>query len=356
MAGARTAAENAAWAAGVLAPSAEAFLERFGTEEACEAHMLRLRYPGGFECERCGGRELARVGGRREFRCRGCGMQLSATSGTAIASTKLPLTKWFRAAWMVARDPRGASAQAVARECGVSDATGLAMLRRLRAAMGLAMSICRVGGDWVEVDGAHVRCGNDGTAAVGSGPGRTDAPVLVAVSGSRMAIRATSDLTGGTVEAFAAAHVSRGHPVRCDEARAHGSLAGGWDARPARSAAGGDTEASLPAVHHAISNLKAWLVGTFHGVSVGRLQEYADEFSWRYCHRGDDAFAALLLELARWPRVPLSGIREVRRAMGPHPYEREPGWKHNWRLRDRWEAAQAAACAAKTGVPATGVV
>jgi hypothetical protein len=82
----------------------------------------------------------------------------------------VPLTKWFRAAYMVCSDPRGASAQAVARECGVSDPTGTAMLRRLRAAMGFAMRLCRVGGDWVEVDGASVPCGNAGSARhAGSG-------------------------------------------------------------------------------------------------------------------------------------------------------------------------------------------
>ncbi|MBR3314758.1 MAG: transposase [Atopobiaceae bacterium] len=55
---------------------------KFGSEEACEAHMVSLRWPGGLECPRCR-------------------WQLSATSGTAIAHTRLPLAKWFRAAYMV---------------------------------------------------------------------------------------------------------------------------------------------------------------------------------------------------------------------------------------------------------------
>ena len=41
---------------------------RFGSEEACELHMLSLRWPGGFECPGCGHRSHARVPGRREFR------------------------------------------------------------------------------------------------------------------------------------------------------------------------------------------------------------------------------------------------------------------------------------------------
>ena len=107
---ARTAAQNAPRG---IAPNMALLVERFGAEGACEAHMLSLRWPGGFECPRCGHGSYARVSGRREFRCEGCGWQFSATSGTAIAHTKVPLTKWFRAAFMVCSDARGASAQAV---------------------------------------------------------------------------------------------------------------------------------------------------------------------------------------------------------------------------------------------------
>ncbi len=337
---ARTAAENAWWADGKLAASWADFDERFGDELSCEEHLLSLKYPNGFECPRCGGRELRKVGGgRREWRCAGCGKQLSATVGTALEGTKLPLTKWFRAIRMVTMDTRGASAQAVARECGVSDATGTSMLRRIRTAMGTSMAICKVGGEWVEVDGAHVACGNyDGSGVRRPGSGMTDAPVLVAVSDSRCAIRACSDSNGSTMDEFASAHVSRQSEVRCDDHGANIALACGWGATVRASAADGDSEASLPAVHHVISNFKAWLAGTFHGVSVGRLQEYCDEFSWRYCHRAGDAFADLLSDLARWPHVALSEIRSCRVTMPAHEPPVESGHEHNRKILAKWRA------------------
>jgi transposase-like protein len=171
---ARTAAQNAP--RGIAGNMAE-LIGRFGTEEACEAHMVALRWPDGFECPRCGCRSYARVAGRREFRCGGCSWQFSATSGTLLAHTRLPLTKWFRAAFMVCSDARGASAQAVARECGVSDLTAHAMLRRLRSAMGWAMRLCVVEGAWVEADAASVPCASSPARVYA--PGR--APVMVAV-------------------------------------------------------------------------------------------------------------------------------------------------------------------------------
>jgi len=41
----------------------------------------------------------------------------------------------------------------------------------------------------------------------------------------------------------------------------------------------------LPKVHIAIGNLKAFLNGTFHGVSHRYLQEYLDEFCYRFNRR-----------------------------------------------------------------------
>ena len=41
----------------------------------------------------------------------------------------------------------------------------------------------------------------------------------------------------------------------------------------------------LPWVHIAIGNLKTFLLGTFHGVSGKYLQEYLDEFCYRFNRR-----------------------------------------------------------------------
>ena len=41
----------------------------------------------------------------------------------------------------------------------------------------------------------------------------------------------------------------------------------------------------LPTVHTIISNLKRYLLGTYHGVSSTYLQEYIDEFVFRFICR-----------------------------------------------------------------------
>src|SRR5262249_21790556 len=44
-------------------------------------------------------------------------------------------------------------------------------------------------------------------------------------------------------------------------------------------------EKLLPRIHRVFGNLKAWLVGTHHGVSHAHLQVYLDEFTFRFNRR-----------------------------------------------------------------------
>jgi hypothetical protein len=73
---------------------------RFGSEQACWDYLLKLRWPEGFVCPRCGGR-TAWSTTRRLLVCSGCQHQASVTAGTIFQDTRKPLTLWFRAMWWV---------------------------------------------------------------------------------------------------------------------------------------------------------------------------------------------------------------------------------------------------------------
>ena len=60
----------------------------------------------------------------------------------------------------------------------------------------------------------------------------------------------------------------------------------------------GDSEATLPTCHHVISNFKAFVLDTFHGVSRTRFQGLCDKFAWRYSHRGRGGRSTTLLRRA----------------------------------------------------------
>ena len=91
---------------------------RFSTEEACREYLLKLRWPEGFVCPRCG-IQSSWASKRNLLLCADCGYQASVTAGTIFQDTRKPLTLWFRAAWWVTTQKGGASALELQRVLGL---------------------------------------------------------------------------------------------------------------------------------------------------------------------------------------------------------------------------------------------
>ena len=81
--------------------------ERFDSEAACLEAIARHRWRDGFVCPSCG-HDQAWVLQRRCTRsCRRCGHQTSPTAGTIFENTRLPMTKWFAAIYLMTTDKGG---------------------------------------------------------------------------------------------------------------------------------------------------------------------------------------------------------------------------------------------------------
>ena len=85
---------------------------RFASDEACRAYLFDLRWPEGFVCPSCGGREAWPMR-RGLWLCQGCRHQVSVTAGTVFQDSHVPLSTWFRAMWHVTSQKHGASALSV---------------------------------------------------------------------------------------------------------------------------------------------------------------------------------------------------------------------------------------------------
>ena len=108
---------------------------RFGSEQACWDYLVKLRWPEGFMCPRCGGR-TAWTTTRRLFVCATCQHQASVTAGTIFQDRRKPLMLWFRAMWWITAQKHGASALELQRVLGLgSYVTAWTWLHKLRRAM-----------------------------------------------------------------------------------------------------------------------------------------------------------------------------------------------------------------------------
>jgi len=113
------------------------FQRLYATEEQCEAALEKARWSDGFRCPRCGGHEHGLVYGRRlkRYQCRACGHQATLTAGTIMQATKLPLTSWFLAFYMIGQAKTGISSLELSRHLGVNYDTAWLLHNKILRAM-----------------------------------------------------------------------------------------------------------------------------------------------------------------------------------------------------------------------------
>jgi hypothetical protein len=114
-------------------------------------------------------------------------------------------------------------------------------------------------------------------------------PVLVACEAQEeragfVAIQRLTRLNKEAVRAFAGWRLRGSQTVLTDALPALNSLAEAHDHLP-QATPPYLADAWLPWVHIVISHLKRFLLGTFHGVSHTYLQEYLNEFCYRFNRR-----------------------------------------------------------------------
>jgi transposase-like protein len=270
-------------------------LERgFHDEQACAEYLARLRWPNGWRCPRCRGREAWQVR-RNRWRCGHCRYEISVTAGTIFRGSHLPLGTWFRATWYVTNQKNGISALGLQRALGLgSYKTAWAILHKLRRAM------VRPGRDRltgvVEVDETY--WGGEELGVTGRGA-EDKALIIVAAQEGGKGLGRIPDLTRASLHGFIAAAIEPGSTVRTDGLPAYLGLRGYVHERQVqrRQVKG---EYSLPRVHRVVSLLKRWILGTHQGaVGHDQLDAYLDEFTFRFNRRTSASRGKLFYRLAQ---------------------------------------------------------
>ena len=113
------------------------FQGRFATESECAEYLFERRWPEGFVCPGCGdGRAWLLKTKAFTYECAACGRQTSVTAGTIMHGSKLPLTTWFWAAFLMATHSNGISALQLQSQLGLGCyRTAWMLCAKLRRAM-----------------------------------------------------------------------------------------------------------------------------------------------------------------------------------------------------------------------------
>src|SRR5215471_5457420 len=279
------------------------FERQFSTEEACRDYLATLRWPEGFRCPRCGSTRAWSRKARALMECAGCGYQSSITAGTIFDRTRIPLTIWFRAMWLVTNAKNGISALSVQRQLGFKRyETAWTFLHKLRRAM-VRPARDRLHGT-VEVDETYV--GGDEEDVRGR---ETYTKSLVAVAAEqvgdgigRIRLATIPDASGPSLLGFIEEAIAHGSLVHTDCWEGYSGLTTKGYRHHAINIkrSGKHAHEVLPRVHWVASLLKRWLLGTHQGsVRPPHLDYYLDEFTFRFNRRSSRSRGKLFYRLVQ---------------------------------------------------------
>lgn len=131
------------------------FIADYGTEERCATAVESARWPTGFTCPKCGNKRHSSYlrGNVKVFQCSICRKQTTLTEDTVFHSTKLPLTKWFQAMYLLTQTKNNISSLQLKRMIGVSYRTAWLVKHKLMQIMFEQEQTTKLSGR-VEVDDA----------------------------------------------------------------------------------------------------------------------------------------------------------------------------------------------------------
>ena len=272
----------------------------FATEKACADYLRRLRWPVGFRCPACGEGE-AWTNARDLLRCTACRRETSTTAGTIFDGTRKPLRTWFQAMWFVTSQKHGGNALGLQRILGLgSYQTAWAWLHKLRRAM-VRPGRERLRGR-IEVDETYL-----GGPEGGVRGRQTEKKALIVVAAQedgrgigRIRMRAIPDASADSLIPFVEKSIEPGSTIHTDAWLGYVPLERKGYVHEFTFLKGKKEAPSelLPRVHHVVSLLKRWLMGTHHGaVSHEHLDYYLDEFTFRFNRRRSKARGLLFFRL-----------------------------------------------------------
>ena len=267
------------------------FLNRFGTEESCRDYLAAQRWPDGFVCPKCGHKHGCRLFNGL-YQCTHCHRQTSVTAGTVLHHSHVSLSKWFLAFYFVVQDKRGLSTVQLSNQIGVTYKTARSMLRHIRSAMGQQDAAHLLSGV-VEFDDAYF---GGPTAGGKRGRGSEKAKVFVALSldvhgnPQYLKMEVAKNIKQTSVRKFANRTVAASSTIRSDGYRSYIPALKDYDHEYKTY---DPNSVMLHWLHIVVSNAKAFILGTYHGLPKNHLQSYLDEFVFRFSRR---AFGGLLTQ------------------------------------------------------------
>lgn len=284
------------------------FDREFPDDAACLSYLVTKFYPDGIRCPKC--KKVTkhhRLANRVAYSCQFCGHHEYPLKGTIFQGSSTSLRLWFKAIYLMASTRCGISAKQLERETGVTYPTAHRMFKQIRSLLEQGDELL---GGTVEIDETYV----GGKPRLGDIKTRTDrgnwikrkSSVMGLVQrGGKLSAVVVPDSLKSTMLPVIQAKVLPSSLVYTDEFKTYRGLAkeGYQHERINHSEkiyVSGDVHTQTIEGFWAL--LKGGIQGVYHSVSAKHLQDYVDEYVFRYNNReatGRGMFDAFLSRIER---------------------------------------------------------
>lgn len=272
----------------------------FHDEDLAREHLEALRWPDGPYCPHCGSCEGAYAiqTKRRKglYKCKDCKKQYTITVGTVFERSKIPLTKWLMATYLMCSSKKGVSSHQLHRTLGVTYKTAWFMAHRIREGMrddsgGLLGS----GGRIVEVDETFIGAKRPKHKPKKAGGYAHKMKVMALVErGGRVRSFHVPNVKAATLKPIIREQVAREARVMTDEAGQYRGLHKEFaEHNKVNHGIGeyarGDVYTNTLESYFGV--MKRGLNGIFQHVSPQHLQRYCAEFDHRFTYRSANGYS-----------------------------------------------------------------
>jgi transposase-like protein len=265
----------------------------FHDDEKARKYLEKVRWPNGPVCPHCGSVEGAyRLEGKSHrpglLKCKDCREQFSVTVGTVFERSKIPLSKWLMAAYLLCSSKKGISSHQLHRTLGVTYKTAWFLSHRIRHAMSDqgGGSLMGSGGGVVEADETYI--GRKPGKKLKRGTGHKEMVFSLVERGGKVRSKHITGKAFDGIKAELKANVSPQANLMTDDARWYRKVAKDFASHQAVNHSKDEYvrgDAYTNTIEGYFSVFKRGMTGVYQHCSSDHLKRYLAEFDFRYNHR-----------------------------------------------------------------------